>query len=358
MFSLEQFCNWFVYMLIKFTERYNLGYNVLCPGAVFIELFYAFFSKFNITNRPKARLNRYISKYTKLNPIDQKSEKKIAIVTGANNGIGFATSKALMLAGFHVIFACRSKKLANKAMTKIQNATSLKNCEYMHLDLSSFQSINQFTTKFKSKHSSLKLLFNNAGVLMCPFLKTKDGIELQFGTNYVGHFLLTNNLLDVLKQSAPARIINVSSLLHIVADANIKKIKERTMDPIKYHRARNYGNSKLAIIMFSNLLARKLAGTGVVVNSVHPGVVNTRLQRHQEISNTSLLRFINYILLLTPTAGALTGIKIAISPEFKNVTGKYFSWENKTGPLPFSRDMRACQQLWRFTESLIKNHSK
>ncbi|PVV03645.1 hypothetical protein BB560_001871 [Smittium megazygosporum] len=354
---LEKFSNWIVSFQINFVERIRLGRSMLGFMAVPVEFFYAVLSKFNLASPPKVKFNRYVIEYRKTNPVEQQSEQPIAIVTGANSGIGYTTSKALMLAGFHVIFACRNKDLATEAMDKIKKETNLETCEYMHLDLSSFESIHQFTTEFKSKYASLKLLVNNAGVMMCPYLKTKDGIEMQFGTNHVGHFILTNNLLDVLKRSSPARIVNVSSLAHLFADTTIEKIIERTTNPKKYNKIWNYGNSKIANIMFSTLLAKKLSGTGVVVNSLHPGSVNTGLTRYSSFDNNFLVRFIKSILLLSPTAGSLTTIKVATSSDLENVTGKYFARENETTALSFSQNIPACQELWDFTESLIQEHS-
>ncbi|PVV03644.1 hypothetical protein BB560_001870 [Smittium megazygosporum] len=355
---LEKFANFLISSQIKAVEKLNFGRSFISISSILIGLSYSFYSKYNFINPPNTRFNHYIDEYVKENPVEQQSEQPIAIVTGANSGIGYTTSKALMLAGFHVIFACRNKDLATEAMDKIKKETNLETCEYMHLDLSSFESIHQFTTEFKSKYASLKLLVNNAGVMMCPYLKTKDGIEMQFGTNHVGHFILTNNLLDVLKRSSPARIVNVSSLGHLFADTSVEEIKQRTIDSSKYHEGKNYGNSKIANIMFSTLLAKKLSGTGVVVNSLHPGAVNTELHRYAKFDKNFIMNFFRKLVLLTPTAGSLSSIKLAISPELEDVSGKYFAWENEAYPRPLSQDIAACQELWDFTESLIQKHSK
>ncbi|PVV01340.1 hypothetical protein BB560_004243, partial [Smittium megazygosporum] len=294
---LEKFCNWVVSTQIKTVEKLHLGRSILALNAIPMEFFYGFYSKLNIINPPCSRYKRYIAEYIKNNPVDQQSEKPIAIVTGANSGIGYSTSKALMLAGFHVIFACRSKDLAVNAVTKIKEETNLENCEFMQLDLSSFE------------------------IMMCPYMKTKDGIEMQFGTNHVGHFILTNNLLDVLKRSAPARVINVASLGHLFSDTTMDEIKERVMDPSKYDKLKAYGNSKIANIMFSTILAKNLSDTGVVVHSLHPGAVNTELQRYATFDKNFIMNLLKKLTLLNPTAGSLTSVKLALSPEFENVSG-------------------------------------
>ncbi|PVU88995.1 hypothetical protein BB560_006326, partial [Smittium megazygosporum] len=293
----EKICNWIVGIQIKGFEKLHLGRTILALSVVQWEFNYSFYSKLNIINPLCSRYKRYIAEYIKNNPVDQQSEKPIAIVTGANSGIGYSTSKALMLAGFHVIFACRNEDLAIKAITKIKKKTNLENCEFMQLDLSSFE------------------------IMMCPYMKTKDGIEMQFGTNHVGHFILTNNLLDVLKRSAPARVINVASLGHIYSDSTVDKIKERVTDPNKYNRLRAYENSKIANIMFSTILAKNLSDTGVVVHSLHPGLVNTKLQRYLLFDSNFIMKLAKMIALLSPTAGSLTSIKLALSPEFEKVSG-------------------------------------
>jgi NAD(P)-dependent dehydrogenase (short-subunit alcohol dehydrogenase family) len=146
----------------------------------------------------------------------------------------------------------------------------------LQLDLAQLESIRQFSKKFHAAESQLHILINNAGVMACPKAKTRDGFEMQIGTNHMGHFLLTNLLLDLLKQSAPARVITVSSLFHMYGRINREDLNSEK----HYWRWIAYGQSKLANVLFSRELAKRLEGTGVTSNSLHPGAVNTELAKN------------------------------------------------------------------------------
>lgn len=155
--------------------------------------------------------------------------------------------------------------------------------------------------------------------MACPRSTTADGLELQIGTNHFGHFLLTNLLLDLLKASAPSRIINVASVLHIIGKINREDLNSEK----SYQKLLAYGQSKLANILFTRELAKRLAGTGVVANSLHPGVVSTELQRHLSVARFVLFLFAFFFK--TPKAGAQTTLALALDPDLENVSGKYFS---------------------------------
>jgi NAD(P)-dependent dehydrogenase (short-subunit alcohol dehydrogenase family) len=216
---------------------------------------------------------------------DVKLDGKVAIVTGANTGIGKETAIDLAKRGAKVYIACRDVNKSQEALIDIKSQSGNDNVHFLQLDLASLESVREFSTKFHKLETKLHILINNAGVMLCPQMKTKDGHELHFGTNHLGHFLLTNLLLDVIKAAAPSRIVVVSSLAHIFG-----KIRKHDLNNEKFYVSwLAYSSSKLANILFANELSRRLEGTGVVVNSCHPGLVHSNLQRH--VNNC--LRFYN-----------------------------------------------------------------
>ncbi|KAI8319671.1 hypothetical protein GQ54DRAFT_238152, partial [Martensiomyces pterosporus] len=275
---------------------------------------------------------------------------KVAIVTGANSGIGFETAKALGRAGFHTILACRSEESGKEALEILVRQTGLEDrFEIMKLDLSSLESVGAFVEEFKKRGTPLDVLVDNAGVMMCPYAKTKDGIEMQFGTNHVGHFALTMGLLDSLKAAKQgARVVVVSSL----AASFTQEIAYESIEKEEaYDKTGNYAVSKLANITFANTLARKLEGTGVAVNSLHPGSVATNLTRH--VGTSSIQHAVESMLLLDVQAGALTSIYLALSPEVEGETGLFFSRCLQMDAHPKSLDVAEQDKLWEYTEKLI-----
>jgi len=230
------------------------------------------------------------------------TEPKVAIVTGANTGIGRETVRALFKQGYHVILACRTQERANEAIQDIIKTVPDKpqeNLEFLKLELDSLQSVREFAQSFLSKNIPLHLLTCNAGVMGCPFGKTRDGIEQTFAVNHLAHFLLTDLLLDKLKESAPSRIVIVSSGLHKKAtDKTLPLTQEKLNDPNSYDRFGAYNNSKLCNVLHANELTRRLRKEGinnVTVNSLHPGTTicfkptNNRRRENracQKLSNT------------------------------------------------------------------------
>ncbi|PWA00348.1 hypothetical protein BB558_003601 [Smittium angustum] len=352
MMNLEELTNYFMDTSLYAYNKIGFGFPLVSASMLSVEFLYSLLSKIQIGTSPQIRFDKYVIDYNQNKSIE--AEQRIAIVTGANSGIGYETTKALMLTGHHVIMACRNETFVKEAMKNLELETGLKTCEFIQLDLSSISSCRKFAAEFKKKHNKLHLLINNAGIMASPYNTTKDGIEMQFGTNYVGHFIVTTELLDIIKASAPARIINVSSLLHIAGDFD----KEKILDKSKYNRVSNYGISKLSNIMFTNSLAKKLEGTGVTANSLHPGSVATNLPRYIPGSSTSALKNLISGLLLSPTAGSLTTLRLALSDTVEGVTGKYFSRELETITISQATDPEKCDELWEFTEALIKKFEK
>ncbi|XP_045845128.1 retinol dehydrogenase 13 isoform X3 [Meles meles] len=223
---------------------------------------------------------------------------KTVIVTGANTGIGKQTAMELARRGGNVILACRDMEKCEAAAKDIRGETLNHRVRARHLDLASLKSIREFAAKITEEEEQVHVLVNNAAVMRCPHWTTEDGFEMQFGVNYLGHFLLTNLLLDRLKASAPSRIINLSSLAHIAGHVDFDDLN---WEKRKYDTRGAYCQSKLAIILFTKELSRRLQGTGVTVNAVHPGVARTELGRHTGMHSSAFSSF---------TLGQWTGLQM------------------------------------------------
>ena len=205
---------------------------------------------------------------------------KMVIITGGNTGIGKETAIDLAKRNARVIIACRSEEKGKKAEVDIRRESGSSNVHYHNLDLASFESIKMFSKNVLSEESRIDILINNAGVMLCPYQKTADGFETQFGVNHLGHFLLTNLLLDKIKQAPEGRIISVSSLAHTFAS---KMDLDTINSEAHYSSLSAYSKSKLANVLFTKALAKRLSGTNVTANCLHPGGVNTDLQRHSMV---------------------------------------------------------------------------
>ncbi|MFW9784188.1 MAG: SDR family oxidoreductase, partial [Candidatus Heimdallarchaeota archaeon] len=203
-------------------------------------------------------------------------EGKICIITGANSGIGRATAISLAKLNATVIMLCREKETGEIAQNQIIDQTGNSRVDLLACDLSSQKQIHKFVEAFKQKYQNLHILINNAGIMASKRKISVDGFEMNFAVNFLAPFLLTNLLLDYLIKSAPSRIINVSSAAHKMAKLNFDDLQ---YEKRSYHLHKAYGSSKLSLMLFSYELSRRLEGTGVTVNTLHPGVVNTNLGR-------------------------------------------------------------------------------
>ncbi|KAL1131451.1 hypothetical protein AAG570_011068 [Ranatra chinensis] len=253
---------------------------------------------------------------------------KTAIITGANTGIGKVTARDFLTRGARVILACRDTAKAEEACREIQEAeVNAKGGSLVvkHLDLSSFASVRIFADEILEEEQALHLLVNNAGVMMCPKMLTEDGYELHFATNHLGHFLLTLKLLPLLVKSAPSRVVNVSSMAHILA--NSMKFDDINLDK-GYKPVTAYARSKLANILFTKELARRLEGKGVNVYSLHPGVVNTELTRHVDTAffpgSRWLYHAVGSWLMKSPVQGAQTTIFCSVDEQTADQSGLYY----------------------------------
>ncbi|KAK7104588.1 retinol dehydrogenase 13-like [Littorina saxatilis] len=284
----------------------------------------------------------------------EKIPDKTVIVTGANTGIGKETAKELARRGGRVILACRDLKRAEKAREEIVSETGNENVVVKQLDLASMASIRQFAKDVVATEPRVDILINNAGIMWCPKMLTEDGFEMQLGVNHMGHFLLTMLLLDKLKASAPSRIINVSSLAHVRGQINFDDLNSDK----SYSAHMAYGQSKLANVLFTRELAKRLENTGVTVNSLHPGAVNTELARHISIFNSPVVRTlfspVIWLLLKTSEQGAQTTLYCALASELEGVTGKYFSDCHEKEAAPQAQDDDAAKRLWDISEKWTK----
>ncbi|MFW9828429.1 MAG: SDR family oxidoreductase [Candidatus Thorarchaeota archaeon] len=272
-------------------------------------------------------------------------EGKICLISGANSGIGRATTKGLAEMNARVVMLCRSKERGEKAQKEIVQETGNKNVDLIICDLSSQESIRNFVTVFKSKYSTLDILINNAGVMLKRRTLSVDGFEMNFAIHALAPFLLTNLLLDIIKKSAPSRIINVTSAAHKRAKIDFNDLQSEHK---KYRLFTVYGTSKLAEMLFTYELSRKLEGTGVTVNAVHPGLVNTNLGREQsKFSQWFARKFFK-----SPEEGAKTSIYLASSPEVEGVSGKYFANKEPQESSEESCNQENAKKLWNIYEEL------
>ena len=204
---------------------------------------------------------------------------KTAIITGANTGIGLETAVDFAQRNGRVILACRSKDKGEAAVELVKKRSSNNNVLFMQLDLSSLESVRNFSARVLDSEAHIDILVNNAGVMACPYTKTADGFEMQFGVNHLGHFLLTNLLLDRMKEAPSARIVSVSSSAHGRGKINLDDLNS-TKD---YNSWGAYAQSKLANILFTRSLATRLEGTNVIANTLHPGLIKTELSKHVNV---------------------------------------------------------------------------
>lgn len=271
---------------------------------------------------------------------------KVVIVTGANSGIGFETATRLARRGAKVILACRDEKKGKEAAERISRMVKHAKVRYQYLDLCSLESIREFVDQFKDSEAKLDVLINNAGASGMGLKKTPDGIIRDMQVNHFGPFLLTLLLVPLLKKSAPSRVIIVSSALHKFGTT------ENINEERKYGYLQTYCNSKLCNVLFSNELARRLEGTGVVVNSLHPGHVNTTLFRSTILEKLRCL--ILYTLFKSPEEGAQTSIHLAASDECGYVTGGYFVDCAEAQMGIKAEDAVLASELWNLSEKLVR----
>lgn len=306
--------------------------------------------------------------------LSQDLTGKVYAITGANSGIGFVTASQLAKQGATVIMACRRIADGERAANGIRKMYAAAELDVMELNLSALPSVRAFATLLQSRYARLDGLVNNAGVMRTPEGRTKDGFETNFGVNYLGHFLLTKLLTDLLKASAPSRIVNVSSSYHEDAMGRVGAIN---FDDLNYHRRpydtwEAYAQSKLASLMHARELSRRLAGTGVIAVSLNPGFVRTNLVRSvlplwaMTALGIVLKPFLKLAGMIEPWEGAQTTLHCLLAPEVGEQSGAYFSQiglykdkESRKGgwpmrsPNPAAYDDDTARRLWKVSEELV-----
>jgi len=275
---------------------------------------------------------------------------KICMITGANSGIGKATAIGLAKMGATIVMVCRNKKKGEKALDYIKSESNNGNVNLFIADLSTQKAIHQLVKDFKEKYQHLHVLINNAGVNLSKRVLTDDGIESTFAINYLAPFLLSNLLLDILQNSSPARIVNVAS--SVVA----KSINFENLNGEKHYRQlKAYGQSKLALILFTYEFARRIEGMGVTVNCLHPGYVKTNMIKNFRGFVKYFFPFIG-LFMKSPEKGAKTSIYLASSPEIQGVSGKYFEKRKEVELTEVSDDQEIAKCLWNVSVDLT-NHN-
>jgi len=275
--------------------------------------------------------------------------KKIIFITGGTSGIGKETLKKLGVTGATVVFTARDAKKGEETKKEVIAGTKNSNVECLICDLASFSSVRTCAEEFKKRYQRLDVLVNNAGVLPQERQESRDGIELNFAVNYLAPFLLTNLLLPLLKQSAPARVINVASSAHTEGEIHFDDLQSQK----SFNKYAAYAQSKLALILFTKKLARELEGTGVTVNALHPGVVGTEMTMQNVRRMNPLSAFVFKRTLVTPAQGAETSVYLATSPEAANVSGEYFVHKRTAPASPLASDMAVASRLWDISASMV-----
>ncbi|XP_052739126.1 retinol dehydrogenase 11-like [Bicyclus anynana] len=271
---------------------------------------------------------------------------KVVVVTGASGGIGFETALELARRGAKLIIACRNNEKGEKAVRRIIRRTNNKRVRFIHLDLTSLESVRKFVAALEESEAKLDVLINNAGAICTTREKTEDGILKDLQINYYGPFLLTVLLIPMLKKAAPSRVVVVSSSWHKFG--TVENINSE-----KYGYIQSYANSKLYNVIFSKELARRLYGTGVDVNSLNPGQVNTSLYRSSTFLE-KIRSLMLYSFFKTPEEGAQTSVYLAVSYECDQMTGKYFEDCQEARASYKAEDEVAAAKLWEVSQELVK----
>ena len=265
---------------------------------------------------------------------------KICMITGANSGIGKATAIGLAKMGATIVMVCRNKDRGEKALEDIKKECNNGIVDLLVADLSTQKAIHQLVKDFKERYQFLHVLINNAGINLSKRVLTENGIETTLAVNYLAQFLLSNLLLDILQASSPARIVNVAS--SVLA----KNIDFENLNGEKHYRQLNaYGQSKLAVILFTYELSRRIEGTGVTVNCLHPGYVKTNMIKN-------FRKFVKYfypligLFMKKPKKGAKTSIYLASSSEVEGVSGKYFKKRKEVESMKAVYDEEIAKRLW------------
>lgn len=272
---------------------------------------------------------------------------KVCMITGATSGIGLVTAQELARMGAEIVIVGRNPQKGKKTVAAIKEATGNPHVELMLADLSEQAQIHKLVADFKQRYDRLDVLVNNAGAMFFRREISRDGFEMTFAVNHLNYFLLTNLLLDVLKASAPARIVNIASKSHEDKLLDFDDLQYEK----KYRGMHAYGKSKLGNIYFTYELAQRLEGSKVTVNALHPGLVATNIGANNSWIVKVFLPLMG-LFALKPQDGARTSIYLASSPEVEGVSGKYFVECKEVPSSPQSYDKDAARRLWQMSAEM------
>jgi NAD(P)-dependent dehydrogenase (short-subunit alcohol dehydrogenase family) len=285
----------------------------------------------------------------------------IAVVTGATTGLGRETARTLASAGAHVVVCGRTAEKCEESIVAIRESVPTASLEYQCFDLGDLATVRAGADELLSRHSRIDLLINNAGVMFTPEGRTADGFETQFGTNHLGHFVLTNRLMPALRAAAPSRVVNLSSAGHGFSDV---LWDDPNFESHPYDKFDAYGQSKTANILFAVELDRRNSEAGVRANAVHPGMIMTDLARHmvdgdmEEMGARAAKRAAEghggaMPEFKTLEQGAATSVFAGVSPKLEGIGGHYLDNADFGTPADYAVDADAAAKLWTLSEELV-----
>ncbi|MBI2648552.1 MAG: SDR family oxidoreductase [Thaumarchaeota archaeon] len=274
---------------------------------------------------------------------------RVCLITGANSGIGKAAAAELVKMGATLVMVCRNREKGDAALAEIKKQGDRSSVELMIADLSSLQAVRQLAVEFRRKYSRLNVLINNAGLFNLRRHVTADGYEVTFATNYLSPFLLTHLLLDELKASEPSRIVNVSSVAHYGGHIDFDDLNAER----GYSGFKAYSQSKLALILFTRQLAKKLDGTGIAVYSLHPGAVATNIWS-RPAGTFGFITAVPKLFMARPKQGDETVVYLASFPHPEGASGEYYEKKRVKKSSRESYDSEVAERLWKTSVRLTR----
>jgi len=275
---------------------------------------------------------------------------KNILITGATSGIGLEASVQLARLGAQLVLVGRDAEKTRRTVEGVKARGDTSDVTYFLCDFSSHVAIRKLADDYRAHHDRLDVLVNNAGTVYKRRTLTEDGIEATFAVNHLGHFLLTNLLLDMIKKSAPSRIITVASIAQRQGRIDFDDL---AFERDRYGLMKAYARSKLANVLFAAELARRLAGTGVTSNSLHPGSVNTNIWSGAPGYAKPLITILLKPFLVSAERGAQTIVQLASDPSLESVSGKYFEKKRPVAPAPLAQDQALAKRLWDVSARLV-----
>jgi NAD(P)-dependent dehydrogenase (short-subunit alcohol dehydrogenase family) len=292
-------------------------------------------------------------------------KRPICLITGATDGVGKVTVLELAKKDFSIVIAARNARKAEAVIDEIETSTGNMSCDYIVADLRSLWQVRRLAETFRHRYSTLDVLINNAGVFLPVRTETEDGYETMLQVNYLSPFLLTNLLLDHLHKSEQGRIINLSSSVYTIGRFDLASLQgggvgqrhnPQSVGARRFSVLGTYAATKLFMLMFTEELARRLKGTAVTANAVHPGIVRTRMM----LKAPGVLRLVSYLSLplsISPFEGARTSVFLASSPEVSGISGRYFT-SSKSAPVKNKFDTAENRALlWDLTSSAVEREA-